>query len=171
MSPERAAETARIKLTRYLCQPASRLPPSFLGLSYFIYSYPGLLSCRPLSRAQSTVRLRLKNDINIFLTPFGRVKSELKPAVKNRATHGSEDCTACRVKTKADALGIGGQTPIWRAEPAELTILQVSAWALAKNGFHKLRSTHRRCLTFAQASGIMLRSYGRDEQFCIFRQR
>ena len=67
----------------------------------------------PAERAQSTVRLRLTRD-KCFLTAFGRVKSGLKPAVKNRATHGGEDCTARRVKTKADALGIGGQTPICR---------------------------------------------------------
>ena len=47
-----------------------------------------------------------------FLTACGRVKSGLKPAVKNRAAHGSEDCAVRRVKTKADALVIGGQTPI-----------------------------------------------------------
>ena len=57
-------------------------------------------------------RLRLTKDINIFLTAFGRVKSGLKPAVKNRAMHGGEECAARMVKTKADALGIGGQTPI-----------------------------------------------------------
>ena len=50
--------------------------------------------------------------INAFLTAYGRVKSGLKPAVKNRAAHGSEDCAARRVKTKADALVIGGQAPI-----------------------------------------------------------
>ena len=77
--------------------------------------HPGLLFCRPLSRAQSTVRLRLTKDINIFLTACGRVKSGLKPAVKNRATHGGEECAARMVKTKADALGIGGQAPICRA--------------------------------------------------------
>ena len=53
-------------------------------------------------------RLRLTKDINIFLTACGRVKSGLKPAVKNRAAHGGEDCAARRVKTKADALVIGG---------------------------------------------------------------
>ena len=47
--------------------------------------------------------------INIFLTAYGRVKSGLKPAVKNRAAHGGEDCAARRVKTKADALVIGGR--------------------------------------------------------------
>ena len=41
-----------------------------------------------------------------------RPPSGLKPAVKNRAAHGGEDCAARMVKTKADALGIGGQTPI-----------------------------------------------------------
>ena len=46
-----------------------------------------------------------------ILTAFGRVKSGLKPAVKNRAMHGGEECAARMVKTKADALGIGGQTP------------------------------------------------------------
>ena len=40
------------------------------------------------------------------------MKSGLKPAVKNRAAHGGEDCAARRVKTKADALVIGGQAPI-----------------------------------------------------------
>ena len=30
------------------------------------------------------------------------------------AAHGGEDCAARRVKTKADALGIGGQAPICR---------------------------------------------------------
>ena len=40
------------------------------------------------------------------------MKSGLKPAVKNRAAHGGEECAARMVKTKADALGIGGQTPI-----------------------------------------------------------
>ena len=30
-------------------------------------------------------------------------------AVKNRTAHGGEDCAARRVKTKADALGIGGE--------------------------------------------------------------
>ena len=54
--------------------------------------------------------------INNFLTAFGRVKSGLKPAVKNRAAHGGEECAARMVKTKADALGIGGQAPICRAE-------------------------------------------------------
>ena len=48
-----------------------------------------------------------------FFTAFGRVKSGLKPAVKNRAAHGGEDCAARRVKTKADALGIDGQAPIY----------------------------------------------------------
>ena len=43
------------------------------------------------------------------------MKSGLKPAVKNRAAHGGEECAARMVKTKADALGIGGQTPICRA--------------------------------------------------------
>ena len=36
------------------------------------------------------------------------MKSGLKPAVKNRAAHGGEECAARMVKTKADALGIGG---------------------------------------------------------------
>ena len=40
------------------------------------------------------------------------MKSGLKPAVKNRAAHGGEDCAARRVKTKAGALGMAGQTPI-----------------------------------------------------------
>lgn len=48
------------------------------------------------------------------------MKSGLKPAVKNRAAHGGEECAARMVKTKADALGIGGQAPIcgavWRTE-------------------------------------------------------
>ena len=68
----------------------------------------------PAERAQSTVRLRLARD-KCFLTAFGRVKSGLKPAVKNRAAHSGEECAARMVKTKADALGIGGQTPISRA--------------------------------------------------------
>ena len=67
----------------------------------------------PAWRAQSTVRLRLTKDINIFLTAFGRVKSGLKPAVKNRAMHGGEECAARMVKTKANALVIGGQAPIY----------------------------------------------------------
>ena len=37
----------------------------------------------PAERAQSTVRLRLTRD-KCFLTACGRVKSGLKPAVKNR---------------------------------------------------------------------------------------
>ena len=36
------------------------------------------------------------------------MKSGLKPAVKNRAAHGGEECAARMVKTKADALGMGG---------------------------------------------------------------
>ena len=66
-------------------------------------------------RAQSTACRWLARD-KCFLTAFGRVKSGLKPAVKNRAAHGGEDCAALRVKTKADALVIGGQAPICRAE-------------------------------------------------------
>ncbi|MBQ8901189.1 MAG: hypothetical protein IJY72_09550, partial [Akkermansia sp.] len=54
----------------------------------------------------------LAKDNKYLLTAFGRVKSGLKPAVKNRAMHGGEECAARMVKTKADALGIGGQTPI-----------------------------------------------------------
>ena len=42
MSPERAAETVRNEIVALFMQPASHLPPSFLGLIYFIYSYPGL---------------------------------------------------------------------------------------------------------------------------------
>ncbi len=42
MSPEGRQKRHVMKLSRYLCQPASHLPPSFLGLIYFIYSYPGL---------------------------------------------------------------------------------------------------------------------------------
>ena len=61
----------------------------------------------PAERAQSTARRWRARD-KCFLTAFGRVKSGLKPAVKNRAAHGSEDCAARRVKTKVD----GGQTPI-----------------------------------------------------------
>ena len=57
----------------------------------------------------------LAKDNKYLLTAFGRVKSGLKPAVKNRAMHGGEECAARMVKTKADALGIGGQTPICRA--------------------------------------------------------
>ena len=66
-------------------------------------------------------RLRLTRD-KCFLTACGRVKSGLKPAVKNRAAHGSEDCAARRVKTKAGALGMAGQAPICRGtgEPLEL---------------------------------------------------
>ena len=56
-------------------------------------------------------RLRLARD-KCFLTAFGRVKSGLKPAVKNGAMHGGEECATRMVKTKADALGIGGQTTI-----------------------------------------------------------
>ena len=122
MSPERAAETARIEIVALFmptCLSSAALVPRaqlfyilLPGASPLRGSAAGLMSCRPLSRAQSTVRLRLTKDINIFLTAFGRVKSGLKPAVKNRATHGGEDCAARRVKTKADALGIGGQTPI-----------------------------------------------------------
>ena len=55
----------------------------------------------------------LAKDNKYLLTAFGRVKSGLKPAVKNRAAHGGEECAARMVKTKADALGIGGQTPIY----------------------------------------------------------
>ena len=64
-------------------------------------SLPPAYVLSPAERAQSTVRLRLTEDINIFLTAYGRVKSGLKPAVKNRAMHGGEDCAARRVKTKA----------------------------------------------------------------------
>ena len=56
----------------------------------------------------------LAKDNKYLLTAFGRVKSGLKPAVKNRAMHGGEECAARMVKTKADALGIGGQAPICR---------------------------------------------------------
>ena len=56
----------------------------------------------------------LAKDNKYLLTAFGRVKSGLKPSVKNRAMHGGEECAARMVKTKADALGIGGQTPICR---------------------------------------------------------
>ena len=45
-----------------------------------------------------------------FITAYGRVKSGLKPAVKNRAAHGGEECAARMVKTKADALVIAGGT-------------------------------------------------------------
>ena len=56
---------------------------------------------------------KIQNSKSNFLTAFGRVKSGRKPAVKNRAMHGGEECAARMVKTKADALGIGGQTPIY----------------------------------------------------------
>ena len=56
----------------------------------------------------------LAKDNKYLLTAVGRVKSGLKPAVKNRAAHGGEECAARMVKTKADALGIGGQTQICR---------------------------------------------------------
>ena len=124
MSPERAAETARIEIVALFmptCLSSAALVPRaqlfyilLPGASPLRGSASGLLSCRPLSRAQSTVRLRLTEDINIFSTACGRVKSGLKPAVKNRAAHGGEECAARMVKTKADALGIGGQTPICR---------------------------------------------------------
>ena len=94
-----------------------RLSPPFHGAPFSSYSCNrGYASYRsltpayvlsPAERAQSTVRLRLTEDINIFLTAYGRVKSGLKPAVKNRAAHGGEECAARMVKTKADALGIG----------------------------------------------------------------
>ena len=45
------------------------------------------------------------------------MESGLKPAVKNRAMHGGEECAARMVKTKADALGIGRQTPILLSKP------------------------------------------------------
>ena len=122
MSPERAAETARIEIVALFmptCLSSAALVPRaqlfyilLPGASPLRGSAAGLLSCRPPGRAQSTVRLRLTKDINIFLTACGRVKSGLKPAVKNRAAHGGEDCAARRVKTKADTLVIGGQTPI-----------------------------------------------------------
>ena len=54
----------------------------------------------------------LAKDNKYLLTACGRVKSGLKPAVKNRAMHGGEECAARMVKTKADALGIGSQAPI-----------------------------------------------------------
>ena len=84
------------------------------GATRAIARSPLPMCCRPRERAQSTVRLRLTRD-KCFLTAYGRVKSGLKPAVKNRAAHGGEDCAARRVKTKANALGIGGQAPICRA--------------------------------------------------------
>ena len=125
MSPERAAETARIKIVALFmptCLSSAALVPRaqlfyilLPGVSPLRGSTSGLLSYRPLARAQSTVRLRLTEDINIFLTACGRVKSGLKPAVKHRAAHGGEDCAARRVKTKADALVIGTQTPICTA--------------------------------------------------------
>ena len=68
-----------------------------------------LLHCELASRM---FNFKIQNSKSNFSTAFGRVKSGLKPAVKNRTAHGSEDCAARRVKTKADALGIGGQTPI-----------------------------------------------------------
>ena len=49
------------------------------------------------------------------------MKSGLKPAVKNRAMHGGEECAARMVKTKADALEIGGQTPIYQSIPGYLS--------------------------------------------------
>ncbi|MBQ8479054.1 MAG: hypothetical protein IJ503_01555, partial [Akkermansia sp.] len=74
-------------------------------------STSGLLSCRPLGGLW--FRLACGSLWNkSFSTAFGRVKSGLKPAVKNRAMHGGEECAARMVKTKADALGIGGQAPI-----------------------------------------------------------
>ena len=98
-----------------------RLSPPFHGAPIILTLVTGAtragarsplpMCCRPRERAQSTVRLRLTRD-KCFLTAYGRVKSGLKPAVKNRAAHGGEDCAARRVKTKADALVIGGQTPI-----------------------------------------------------------
>ena len=57
---------------------------------------------------------KIQNSKSNFSTAFGRVKSGLKPAVKNRAMHGGEECAARMVKTKADALGIGEQAPICR---------------------------------------------------------
>ncbi len=59
-----------------------------------------------ISAGESPPNLNIQNPKFNFLTACGRVKSGLKPAVKNRAAHGGEDCAARRVKTKADALGI-----------------------------------------------------------------
>ena len=94
MSPERAAETARIEIVALFmptCLSSAALVPRahlfyilLPGASPLRGSAAGLLSCRPLSRAQNTIHLRLTKDINIFLTACGRVKSGLKPAVKNR---------------------------------------------------------------------------------------
>ena len=59
------------------------------------------------------------------------MKSGLKPAVKNRAAHGGEDCAARRVKTKADALVIGGQAPICGSPTSRMKIyLLVAEYAI-----------------------------------------
>ena len=71
----------------------------------------------------------LAKDNKYLLTAFGRVKSGLKPAVKNRAAHGSEDCAARRVKTKADALGIGGQAPSLLSKPLIVPTCTLSAFS------------------------------------------
>ena len=69
MSPERAAETARIEIVALFmptCLSSAALVPRaqlfyilLPGASPLRGSAAGLLSCRPLSRAQNTVRLRL----------------------------------------------------------------------------------------------------------------
>ena len=73
---------------------------------------PHALICHPRKRGFKSTARRWRARDKCFLTAYGRVKSGLKPAVKNRAAHGGEECAARMVKTKADALGIGGQTPI-----------------------------------------------------------
>ena len=89
-----------------------------VGSYFFIIGYLGLtpkaIICHPRKRGFKSTARHWRARNKCFLTACGRVKSGLKPAVKNRAAHGGEDCAARRVKTKADALVIGKQTPICR---------------------------------------------------------
>ncbi|MBQ8480393.1 MAG: hypothetical protein IJ503_08430, partial [Akkermansia sp.] len=99
-----------------LSRRAIELSPAVAGSEYGSPSAHtptniNLLHCELASRM---FNFKIQNSKSNFSTAFGRVKSGLKPAVKNRAMHGGEECAARMVKTKADALGIGGQTPICR---------------------------------------------------------
>ena len=80
------------------------------------YAETGTPKAIYVTRASEGLKVRLaigEQGINIFLTAFGRVKSGLKPAVKNRAAHGGEDCA--QSEDQGCALGMEGQAPICRA--------------------------------------------------------
>ena len=95
------------------------MPPSqvrvLIVLSVDMGLTPHALICHPRKRGFKSTARRWRARDKCFLTACGRVKSGLKPAVKNRAAHGSEDSAVRRVKTKADALVIGGGLRLTRS--------------------------------------------------------